>query len=736
MARLSLDEHVWRMARAAPIPIDAALDDPDRLSDWLPARVPGSIQRDLMAAGRLPDLHRELALDDVLRWVDESDWWVRTGLPGIERGQRAWIDFGGIDYFAAVAVNGRELERRAGMYSRRRYEITDILRVGPATLDVRIWGAWALPRWPRTPAYRLKRWLASHFQDNLQPFDDRLLTLKAPVHFGWDFSPRLMTAGVWDDVHLHVSGPVAISDLWARADWGEGHGLVLLLDLDALAPTDVILQLRLHPLTTDGPEQAREWTLRLPAGSSRRYLRWPQVRLLPWATHDRGVPHRYRLEAILRDGSGDMLDARTVVVGSRRFGWRVQDDVWHPRLNGQPLRFRGMNWVPLDLLPGDENEEARYRALLQAAVDAGVNAIRVWGGGGRERPVFYDLCDELGLLVWQEMPIACVFLDHLPGDEAFIQLVRQETAGIIRSLRQHPSIFMWAGGNEWGPGRFRKVARAMGEVASQEDPSRRWLPASPGPGDSHNWQVWHGFASPEGYAHDPAPLLSEFGLAAPPDGETLRAMLPPGQLWPPGEAWEFRKAELAKLRHYAGFFGEIEDLASFIAASQGAQARGLQAGVEAYRLRENAVGTFIWQWNEPWPAVSWSVIPYDGPPKHAYEQLSRSYASLAPIARLLPDRIELWVVNDGLASPGVCRLSVSLDDHELWAGEVTPPGFGRMLIHTLPLPRTAGLLSLHLSGPGVDAVNDYPLPWPFPPARRPGLRAWLESRALRWLLRW
>ena len=730
-----LSSRPWRLARADPIPVDAQLDDPDCLSDWLPARVPGSIQRDLMAAGRLPDLHDVLDLDEALRWVDESDWWYETELPAIGPGQRAWIDFGGIDYMAAVTVDGRELERRAGMFSRRRYEITDSLQKGTTSLGVRIWGAWALPGWPRTPIFRFKRWVAEHFQTNLQPFDDRLLSLKSPVHFGWDFSPRLMTAGIWDDAWLHVTGEVAISDLWVRADWGPDEGLVLHLELDALREMPVSVELKLTSVRNNDDVQVENMPVVAYSGASSVALRWPDARLQPWSTWDRGYPNRYQLAVTLRDDEGAVLDERMVTVGARRFGWHIEEGVWHPVLNGQPLRFRGANWVPLDLLPGDENEEARYRALLQKMVEAGVNAIRVWGGGGRERPVFYDLCDELGLLVWQEMPVACVFLEYLPQDKAFVQPVRQETTGIIRSLRQHPSIFMWAGGNEWGPGRFGKVARAMSQVACRTDPSRRWLPASPGPHDSHNWQVWHGFASPELYASDPAPLLSEFGLAAPPDVTTLRRILPEEGLWPPGPAWEARKAELSKLRHYADLVGGGDDLDDFVAASQEAQARGLQTGVEAYRVRADSVGSFIWQWNEPWPAISWAVIPYDGAPKRAWQQLARSYAPLAPIARLYPDHIELWLVNDTLTSPGVCQLTAVLSGHELWAGEVTPPANGRILVQSLPMPEDAGLLTLHLTGPGVDARNDYPLPWPFERSSN-RLHTRLEARALHWLLRW
>lgn len=233
-------------------------------------------------------------------------------------------------------------------------------------------------------------------------------------------------------------------------------------------------------------------------------------------------------------------------------------------------------------------------------MSAGVNVIRVWGGGDRERGFFYDLCDELGLLVWQELPIACVFLDHLPGGDAFLALARHEAQGIIRQLRHHPCLFLWCGGNEWGPGRHRLLAQALSEVTALDDPGRRWLPASPGPGDSHNWRVWHGKAPPQDYASDSAPLLSEFGLAAPPDVATLASILPVENLWPPGAAWERRQAQLDKLWHYAqgGDFGKDQRFATieaFVQASQAAQARGLQSGIEAYRLRTDAAGAFIWQ---------------------------------------------------------------------------------------------------------------------------------------------
>lgn len=731
----------WRLALTSRLPLTAPLDDPALLTDWLPARVPGCIQRDLMAAGRVPDLY---ALPDpgaALAEFDTLDFWLCTDLPAISPDQRAWLRFEGIDYFAAVTLGKQELGRGPGMFAAREWEVTNALRAGPKPLGVRIWGGGSFPRWPDSASLRARRRLIRHVQTGIEPFADRLLMLKAPMQFGWDFAPRLLTAGIWDEVTLHVAGRVGILDLYVRADAGPESALTIGMAVDTERAGSARLTARLTPVNFAGDDdQVFAQTVQLVAGRQTIAIRWPGARLRPWCTHDRGFPHLYRLVVRLEDGNG-LLDETATTLGARTIGWDAAGRVGRLYLNGERLPLRGVNWVPLDLLPGGEGEAERYRALLGAAVAAGVNAVRVWGGGGREHGVFYDLCDEMGLLVWQELPIACVFFDHLPDDEAFIDLARNETRGIVRRLRHHPSLGLWCGGNEWGPGRHKRLAAALGETVSQQDPTRLWLPASPGPGDSHNWQVWHDFAPPARYAADPAPLLSEFGLAAPPDLATLSDMLAADQLWPPGPGWQARKAEPAKLWHYARPFlpgpPAIVTVAEFVVASQTAQARGLQIGIEAYRLRPDAIGCFVWQWNEPWPAICWSIIPYHGPPKAAYQQIARSFAPLTPLARFQPNGIELWVANDRLDSPGRCTLAARVDGALAWEGKTTPLANGCALAATLPRPpASARRLELRLTAPGVDLVNDYDLACSYLPDPGPSLTERIIEGVKAWLLRW
>jgi CheY-like chemotaxis protein len=156
----------------------------------------------------------------------------------------------------------------------------------------------------------------------------------------------------------------------------------------------------------------------------------------------------------------------------------------------------------------------------------------------------------------------------------------------------------------------------------------------------------------------------------------------------------------------------------------------------AYRLRTDAVGTFIWQWNEPWPAICWSVWPYQGPPKPAYTQIARSYAPVAALAQLQEDEASIWLVNDTLEAAGMCTLSVRLDDTLVWQGEVTPEP-GQQRVTRLPLPPNAALLTLELQGAGVDFANDYDLAWwRQQDQKRPGWGERLRARLKDWVLRW
>ncbi len=698
----------WDGAAAAPFDLAA-------VREWLPAAVPGDVHSDLLARGRIADPFSGDGLA-ACRWVEEVDWWYRARLPlGLEPGQRALLEFDGIDYLSAVFLDGRELARHEGMWSRQVIEApAELAGRAEMELAVRIWGSHALPRYAQTWRERLWGLVAGAAQGSFAPFDDRLATLKTPMHFGWDFAPRLRAMGIWDEARLVVCHGVYVRDVHVQAEplalpADPGPAAVrLLLALDSDAARSVTVRIDIRPDFGSGePAWQREIAVRLPAGRSDHELAFEALAMRLWQPWERGEACLYRLDVAVHGaglvgsvrGAGKdqpeqtnaprsgrslpvprmgptepaQMDAITTRFGVRRIDMQQTDQghPWRAVVNGQPFFLRGVNWVPLDALAGRARPE-RYAALLGQAQAAGINFVRVWGGGGRERQAFYDLCDELGLLVWQEFPIACVFLDHLPRQPAYLTLLRQEAAGMVQALRNHPSLFLWCGGNEWSPARHRRVVAVLADAVSSGDGTRPFVPASPGPGDAHNWLVWHGRAPLAAYRAEQASMVSEFGLQAAPDVASLRQFLAEAELWPPGAGWRRHNGELAKLARYGRWFeaaGDADPLERFVQASQRAQAAGLQILIEHVRRRRGATGGLaVWQWNEPWPSICWSVIDYFGRPKQALAVLQRSMQPLLvsldyPLRAYRPgDLLEgvLWVVNDGVEALAGCTLRASL----------------------------------------------------------------------------
>ncbi|MEZ4767513.1 MAG: glycoside hydrolase family 2 TIM barrel-domain containing protein [Caldilineales bacterium] len=738
MPVIDLSSLSWQFGSVAPRPwsaeSDASDNDIDRVAEWLPATVPGNVRSDLLALGRIDDPFLGDNIESS-RWTESVDWWYRARLPlRLDPGRRAFMELEGVDYLSAVFVDGRELGRHEGMFGRQTLEIPpELARAANVELAVRIWGSDALPAYPTSRRERLWGRIAGIGQNSFRPFDDRLATLKRPMSFGWDFAPRLRTMGIWDHGRVIVCGSARIMDLHIQAepatpvaDGGPAR-VTVHITIDSRDAQTTLLEVDIEPADVSGaPAQQFRFSLRLPAGRSEHRLACdlPAARL--WQPWERGAPHLYR--AAVRLCTEDPASRYLTPLAEReaRFGLRrieVGDD-WQVQVNGEPFFLRGVNWAPVDALPGRAGRE-RYEPLLRRMVVTGVNFVRVWGGGGREKQAFYDLCDELGLLVWQEFPIACVFLDHLPRAAGYQQLLRREATGIVRSLRNHPSIFLWCGGNEFSPSRNRHAVEIMAEVAVTEDGQRPFVAASPGPGDAHNWLVWHGLAPLAAYRQEEAAMVSEFGLQAAPAVESLRQFLPEDALWPPGAGWEHHNADVQKLTRYAQWFRVQEagdaGLARFVEASQRAQAAGLQVLIEHLRRRKGRTGGLaVWQWNEPWPSICWSVIDYFGRPKLACETLQRIMqpvlASLEyPLRRYRAGDLlagTLWVVNDGLTPLDGCTLRVLLDgvvvqQQTCSVGSSRAARVGALAIH---LPKGFGELALELArGNEVLARNVYDL---------------------------
>ena len=685
---ISLNGDDWKLG-GVPLGDDPRQADPREIGaigQWHQATVPGNVRLDLLRAGVIEDPFYGLNNRDS-QWVDARNWWYLKDFPlELAPGERAHLVLHGVDYVSWVYFNGRLLGQHEGMFSPQIYEITPFLtdQKKKNHLDVRILGSAAL-RAPRpTLGQRWRQWLERRFSTPVMRHPGRLHTVKCQMSFGWDFAPPLRTMGIWDDAQVIVSGPVFIRHLFARPVVHAGNEkaeIHVSLTLDAATATPAEVLFTLEGLTFERKPRTYRHNVSLVPGVQEVdfTLNVPYPRL--WWPWDHGQPDLYLLTAEVRvagrlsDSVGERVGLRTVTMSPNP---DAPPDAapWIFTINGQPVFVRGANWVPVDSLPGRATTDD-YRQLLALARQANVNMLRVWGGGLREKRAFYDLCDELGILVWQEFPFACAFFTQYPADEDFLRLAAAESRAIVETLRNHPSVVFWCGGNEFAVKRHRSLLDALARVAADADGTRPFHSVSPSSGDSHFWAVWHGQAHVSEYERDRAQFASEFGLQAPPVVESLREFIPSRQLWPPGEAWTYHHAEWDKLRRYAAIFtptfAPTDDLESFVAASQRAQAWGLKMAIEHYRRRKyRCSGALVWQFNEPWPAICWSLVDYYRRPKPAYEAVRQIYNPLLVSLAYPPIQYqagatftaEVWLINDRPEPLPGCRVEVELHGEE------------------------------------------------------------------------
>ncbi len=753
-----LSARSWQMGAVARQPFSPApVDDRGQVPEWLPARVPGDVRADLIAAGRIPPVESPAGLA-AGAWVDDCDWWYRASLPAdLAGGDAAVLEADGIDYYSACWLDDVHLATHEGMFARQTIKLpTDAGGPGAHELAIRVWGAGALPR-----NSRARRWLGRAL-DTLHPglpnLSDRMLVPKAQFSFGWDFAPRLLSTGIWDDLRLVRMRGAYIEDLWA-------YGVP---QAEASDPAPVRWHIRLRVARWDcGPVRAEVniqsenftgfgyetlyRTLDLcpedasPCISEHDFdLDMAQARL--WWPWDQGEPCLYRVTVVLRDDRG-VLDEISQVTGARsvRRAALPGGAPWRFVLNDCPIFLRGANWVPADLLPGRVTQDG-YEHLLGLARAAGVNFLRVWGGGVREKRAFWATCDRLGLLAWQEFPLACDFLDHYPDQLRYLSQLSDEAQGIVKALRGHPSLIAWCGGNEIDTEREAPALRTLSGVQGEHDPTRPWIPASPDRGDVHYWDVWHGQAPWTALGNLDVPFLSEFGLQAPPVAETLAEMFPGGlpARWSDA-AWAARKAQTGKLLHYAP--AAPQDPLEAALLMQRVQAAALQTGLEACRLRRDTCGgVAFWQFNEPWPAVTWSVVDHAGRPKAAYAMLRRSYQPLL-VAAVWSRRhyragdvfeAAVWVVNDGTGGWQDCAVEAELDGELVYAqrgldilpGHAGRVGDFRQVLQAAPCSLVLRLLPPDAVAGGQPlATNHYDLAVPLPGPQP------LGARLTRWLAR-
>ncbi|RLE97098.1 MAG: glycoside hydrolase family 2 protein [Thermoprotei archaeon] len=646
-----------------------------RAEGWLKAKVPGVVHLDLMENGVIPDPFYGLNEEEV-RWVEEREWWYRRELEvpaDFLDADAVELVFEGLDTFATIWVNGVEVGRADNMFIPWIFDVKHLLRPGRNVIAVKF----------DPPARVLEELEAKHGRLGAGFYAPRVYGRKAQYSFGWDWGPRLPTSGIWRSAYLiafsgarlmHVASlPLKVSE--------EEAELLLEAEVKAVRGLDAVVTFELSG--RDGVH-TRSVSVRLEEGLNevRARMRIPRPEL--WWPRGYGPQNLYTLRVRLEAG-GELLDEVAVRTGIRSVELVREPDEegksFYFKINGVPVFCKGANWIPADnLLPRVTRE--KYAKLLRMAADANMNMIRVWGGGIYEDDSFYDICDELGIMVWQDFMFSG---GEYPEAEWFLKNVEREVEEVVKRLRNHPSIVLWCGNNECEWSRRGQVIfhELIPRICARLDPSRPYWPSSPyggdleiraghisltcrgcdpnspREGDRHNWDVWHGWRDYYDYTRDNARFVSEFGLQAPPVIETIEAFTPPEErsffskvmlhhnkmylVAPPGYGNE--RILWYVMTHY-GLPKSFEEQVYWAQVCQG---QGLRVGIEHWRRRKfRTGGCLIWQLNDCWPAVSWSLIDYYLRPKASYYIVKRAFSPVLVSLAREGDRVVVYVVNDEL----------------------------------------------------------------------------------------
>ena len=678
---LASASHVTR-AQEAPAPVRAAvykvsLHSGWKFSEagkdaWRPATVPGCVHTDLLANGLIEDpFYGEN--EKKLQWIGKTEWEYQTTFDApahLLARRHVELVFQGLDTYATVSLNGRPLLEADNMFRTWRVDAKPLLKPGANTLHVRFRSpiGEVLPRM-KALGYELPA-------PNDQGEKTSPHTRKAPYHYGWDWGPRFVTSGVWRPVTLEAWDETRLADLRVVQKRLDSTAAQLSAEVEIVSSGEREATVVVENLNGGGVAARR--AVRLRPGVNKVaadfLIRNPAI----WWPAGMGRQPLYRLRTRLLVG-GRQTDERTTRTGLRTVELRQKADQWGKSfefvVNGVPVFAKGGNWIPADSFPTRVTRE-RYRHLLESARDANMNMLRVWGGGIYELDDFYELCDELGLLVWQDFMFAC---SMYPGDEKFLENVRAEAADQVRRLRDHPSIVLWCGNNEvetawqhWGwkqklpaslwDDYLKLFHGVLPEVVAEHDPARAYWPSSPSSnleddpdsqkiGDIHYWAVWHASKPFEEYERQSPRFTSEYGFQSFPSIATVNAYASPADhdiQSPVMLAHQKHPRGNQLIREYMlREYPEPKDFESFLYVSQVLQAEGMRLGTEHLRrIRPRNMGALYWQVNDCWPVASWSGMDYFGRWKAMHYYARRFFADLLLSPNEEGGELKFYVVSD------------------------------------------------------------------------------------------
>jgi len=658
---------------------------------WFPAKVPGTVHTDLFQNKMIPDPFFGIN-EKQLQWIENEDWHYETTFVISKeelKNENCFLQFDGLDTYAEVYLNGAKILSADNMFRIWKVDVSQKLKIGANKLEITFASA---VKKGKSEAEKLKYTL---------PGDEKSFTRKAQYQYGWDWGPRFVTAGIYKKVSLQFWNKAFISTIKCNQTAAEKGELQFIVEIESKLQRN--FQLKINEKTE---------TVALKKGLNKIAVDYTISDPKLWWPNGLGEPKLYPFDIKLLEDS-TLLSSKKMNVGLRTIEL-VQDKdkigkSFYFRVNGVPVFMKGANYIPPDsFLP--RATDSVYKSIVRNAKDSNMNMLRVWGGGVYADDAFYDECDKNGILVWQDFMFACAMY---PGDDAFLENVKNEVIDNVNRLQNHPSIALWCGNNEmdegwhnWGWQKqykysvqdstkiwndyqklFHTVIPQTLDSLLSRDKNRYW-PSSPSigwgkkesllQGDSHYWGVWWGKEPFEMYEKKVGRFMSEYGFQSMPNLETIKKFAS-------NEDLNFKSETIKNHQKHPTGYETISEYMErdykiparfddYIYVSQLLQAGGMKTAIEAHRRsKPYCMGTLFWQLNDCWPVTSWSSVDYFGRWKASQYQVKKSFDTCLVSITEEKNSYKVYIINDDL-NQFEAQFDIALldfDGKKLWSSVIT-----------------------------------------------------------------
>lgn len=687
---------------------------------WLPASVPGTVHTDLLANKLIDDpFYRNNEKE--LQWIEKKDWIYETTIQ-VDEQLYAYdnidLNFEGLDTYADVYVNDSLVTKTSNMFIGYQVPVKYYLKSGENKVRVYFHSAVSVGT-PMAKAAKFK-YPADNEQSDVKT---SIFSRKAPYHYGWDWGPRFVTAGIWKPVKLIAWNDARIVDTHVQQLYLSSAMASLEAIMDVESDLDENVQLKVS--SPDNKFETVYMSQYLTPGKQSVKVSFQIKNPERWWPNGLGAPNLYKVNM-------EIITKRTTDQKTQRIGLRTlqvvnepdaQGESFYVRVNGAPVFMKGANYIPSDsFLPKVTKE--RLAKTFEDVKKSNMNMLRIWGGGVYESDEFYDLADENGILVWQDFMFACTMY---PSDSTFLNNVKNEAEYNIKRLRKHPSLALWCGNNEiavawknWGwqstykyseadtaelANGYRKIFNEVLPQAVQRfDADRFYFPSSPisnwgkpedfKKGDNHFWGVWHAEMPFEAYNTHVPRFMSEYGFQSFPDIVTVKRFAKPDDYNIQSDVMKthqksYKGNGLIKV-YMDRYYNAPKDFESFLYVGQVLQAEGIKLAIEAHRRNmPYCMGTLYWQLNDCWPVASWSSIDYYGRWKALQYFAKDAYKPIIVDPELENGKLNVYAISDlREAKKGELKLKlIDFKGTEQWSKtqQVNIEGNKSQVVYTEPI---------------------------------------------------